>query len=109
MTGEPCRFSPDIVLEFYHLLVEGRYDAAWQMVFRYEEPWLEWATEERWRNWLAVMESTIQLQGLYPNNLPCPPNSAPAPGFLDEVRAKLEEIFGIARTRWSLFEKALIR
>lgn len=92
-------FRPDIALDFYRLLVEGRCDEAWQMVFRYEDPWLQWATEESSRNWLAVMKSTIQLQGLYPNNLPAPPNPVPSPGLLDEVRAKLEEIFGVSRTR----------
>lgn len=92
-------FRPDIALEFYDLLVERRYDQAWQMVFRYEEPWLQWAADGSSRNWLAVMKSTIQIQGLYPNNLVAPPNPAPAPSLLDEARAKLQEIFGVARTR----------
>ena len=92
-------FRPDIALTFYHLLVEGEPDAAWRMVFRYEEPWLQWATEEGARTWITAMKSAVQLQGLYPNNLPAPPNPAPDPGLLDEVRAKLEEIFGVACTR----------
>ncbi|MCK5118868.1 MAG: dihydrodipicolinate synthase family protein [Candidatus Latescibacteria bacterium] len=92
-------FRPDIALAFYRLLVEGDIDAAWQMVFRYEEPWLQWATEASERTWIAVMKSAVQLQGLYPNNLPAPPNPAPAPGLLDEVRAKLEATFGVACTR----------
>lgn len=93
-------FRPDIALAFYHLLVEGRYDEAWQMVFRYEEPWLQWATEERSRSWLAVMKSAIQLQGLYPNHSVAPPHPVPSPGLLDEVRMKLEEVFGVSRTRY---------
>jgi dihydrodipicolinate synthase/N-acetylneuraminate lyase len=92
-------FRADIALKFYHLLVEGEPDAAWQMVFRYEEPWLKWATEEGARTWITAMKSAVQLQGLYPNNLPGPPNPAPAPGLLDEVKAKLEAIFGVACTR----------
>ena len=89
-------FRPDIALQFYHLLVEGHIDQAWQMVFRYEDPWLQWAIAH---DWLAVMKSTAQLQGLYPNNRPAPPNPAPPPSLLDEVRAKLEEIFGASHTR----------
>ncbi len=99
MTGEPCRFSPDIALAFYRLLFEGRTDEAWQMVFRYEEPWLQWATEASGRTWITVMKSTVQLQGLYPNNLPAPPNPAPVPGLLDEMQAKFRRIFGVACTR----------
>ena len=99
MTGEPYRFRPHIALEFSHLLVEERCDVPWQMVFRYEEPWLQWATDEGVRTWITVMKSTIQLQGLYPNNLPGPPNPAPSPELLDGVRSKLEEIFGVSCTR----------
>jgi hypothetical protein len=61
-------------------------------------PWLEWATGESSRNWLAVMKSTIQVRGLYPNNLPAPPNPMLSPSLLGEVRVKLEEIFGVACT-----------
>ncbi|MFH1006568.1 MAG: dihydrodipicolinate synthase family protein [Candidatus Latescibacterota bacterium] len=92
-------FRPDIALRFYGLLVEGAYDAAWQMVFRYEEPWLSWATDASARNWITVMKSAVQVQGLYPNNLPAPPNVLPEPGLLEDVRAKMVEIFGEARTR----------
>ena len=88
-------FRPDIALQFYRLLLENDIDQAWQMVFRYEEPWLQWAID---RDWLAVMKSTVQLQGLYPNNRPAPPNPSAAPGLLAEVQAKLEEIFGTSRT-----------
>jgi len=87
-------FRPDIALQFYDLLVDNRIDEAWQMVYRYEEPWIEWAVE---RGWLSPMKSTLVLQGLYPNNRRCPPHPPPPPGLLDEVRAKLEEIFGTAR------------
>ena len=88
-------FRPDLALEFYQLLLDGRYDDAWQFVYRYEEPWLAWAGDN---NWMAVMKSCIQLQGLYPNNRPgmmCPP-APPAP--LEKVRKKLEETFGAWKT-----------
>jgi len=87
-------FRPDIALQFYDLLVDNRIDEAWQMVYRYEEPWLEWATEHEW---LGVMKSTLVLQGLYPSNRRCQPHPPASPGLLDEVRAKLEELFGTAR------------
>lgn len=83
-------FRPQIALGFYRHLVEGRLDQAWEVVFRYEEPWLSWAVE---RGWLAPMKSAIQLLGFYPNNRPAPPQPPPPPGLLEEVRARLEEIF----------------
>lgn len=84
-------FRPDLALRFYNQLVEGPIEQAWDLVFRWEEPFLQWAIE---RDWLAVMKSTIQLLGLYPNNRPAPPQSPPGPELLDEVGAKLEELFG---------------
>ena len=89
-------FRPDIALQFYQLLVEGNYAQGWEMVYRYEEPWLKWAID---KNWLGVMKSTVQLQGLYPNNLLGPPNPPPSPSLFTEVREKLEELFGASRTR----------
>ena len=89
-------FRPDIAFEFYNYLVAGDPDAAWQAVFRYEEPFLQWAIKQ---NWLGVMKSTIQLQGLYPNNLLGPPNPPTDPDLLDRVKAKLEELFGASSTR----------
>ena len=89
-------FRPDIALQFYQLLVEENYAQGWEMVYRYEEPWLKWAID---KNWLGVMKSTVQLQGLYPNNLLGPPYPPPSPSLLTEVREKLEELFGASRTR----------
>ena len=88
-------FRPAVALQFYQYLVEGRYDDAWQFVFRYEEPFLQWALDH---DWLAVMKSAVMLQGLYPNNLSGPPKPAPPPELLEQVRAKLEEIFGSQTT-----------
>ena len=84
-------FRPDLALQFYQLLLESRYDDAWQFVFRYEEPFLNWAIDQ---DWLAVMKSSLVLKGIYPNNLHGPPKPAPPPEFLETVRAKLNEIFG---------------
>ncbi len=89
-------FRPDIPLQFYEILIKGDLDGAWQMVFRYEEPWMQWAID---RNWHCVLKSAVQLQGLYPNNRMGPPYPPPDPGLLDEVRVKLEEVFGTSRTR----------
>ena len=84
-------FRPRVALQFYQLLVERRYEDAWQFVFRYEEPFLQWAID---LDWLAVMKSAVMLQGLYPNNLPGPPKPPPPPELLEQVRTKLKEIFG---------------
>ena len=86
-------FRPAIAMEFYQLLVDGNDNAAWEMVFTYEEPFLNWAID---KNWLAVMKSTIQLLGFYPNNLLGPPQPPPDPSLLGEVRDKLGEIFPAA-------------
>ncbi len=83
-------FRPDVALEFGAVLAAGQTERAWEMVLRYEEPFLQWAIE---RDWLSVMKSTIQLLGLYPNNRPAPPQPAPPPELLDEVRGKLQELF----------------
>ena len=104
MTGEPCRSlciastgfrKPAKTRDFLKHADAVGVDAVKVQI----HPWLEWATEESSRNWLAVMKFTIQLRGLYPNNLPAPPNPAPASGLLDEVRVKFREIFGVACTR----------
>ncbi len=89
-------FRPDIALEFYDHVAADRVDEAWQLVFRYEEPFMQWALNV---NWLGVMKSAIQLQGLYPNNLLGHSFPPPAPDTLDQVRAMLEELFGASRTR----------
>ncbi len=83
-------FRPDIALRFCEVLTSGQTEQAWDMVLRYEEPFLKWAIE---REWLSVMKSSIQALGFYPNNRPAPPQPAPPPELLDEVRAKIEEVF----------------
>ena len=58
-------FRPDIALKFYDLLVAHRFDEAWQMVFRYEDPWLKTVGE---MNWLLSIKSALNLHGLFPND-----------------------------------------
>lgn len=84
-------FRPDISLEFYSLLVEHRYDEAWQMIFRYEEPWLQAAME---MGWLNPLKTALNLYGLYPNDLPQLPKRPSTPEEREKVQAILEQTFG---------------
>ncbi len=83
-------FRPAIALEFYQHLIDGDDNAAWDVVFKYEEPFMNWAID---KNWLGVMKSCIQLLGFYPNNLLGPSQPPPDPSLLDEVRGKIENLF----------------
>ena len=84
-------FRPDIANQFYNLLVQKRYDDAWQMVFRYEEQWLRVAIEV---DWLGAIKSALLLHGLYPNNRPSPPMPEGTPESVEKVRQVLERTFG---------------
>ena len=84
-------FLPSVAFEFYDLVDARRYDDAWQMVFKYEEPWLSGAKEI---GWMASIKTAIYLRGLYPNNRPCPPMPAPTDETVVKVRDILEEVFG---------------
>lgn len=83
-------FRPDIALAFYDLLLNKRYDAAWQFVGRYEDPWLKKAAA---LDWLASIKAAIQLHGLFPEQYLSILHQADAalPG---QVRTCLEDIFG---------------
>jgi dihydrodipicolinate synthase/N-acetylneuraminate lyase len=83
-------FRPTIARHFYALLVSGRAQEAWRIVFEYEDPWFGWASEH---DWMACRKSAIQLLGIYPNNLLGPPKPAPPAKLLEEVRLKLDEVF----------------
>lgn len=83
-------FRPDIALEFYGLLVERRFDDAWQMVFRYEEKWLKKAVE---LGWLFSIKAAINLHGLIPDSYTTPFQS-PDDDRRKQVRQCLENIFG---------------
>ena len=72
-------------------MVAGRTEEAWEYVFEYEEPWLNWASD---LDWLASMKAAIQIQGSYPNNLKGHAYPPPAADLIETVRAKLVEVFG---------------
>ena len=84
---------PDIALRFYGLLVERRYDEAWQMVFRYEDPWLKRAVE---LDWLFSIKAAIHAHGLFPDDYTTPfrPREEDK---REQVRQCLEEVFGPIR------------
>ena len=108
-------FRPDIARAFYELLEAGETDRAWEMVYKYEEPFLNWASEI---DWLGVMKSTImyahpptlkllcvieksqlavvlrRLLGLYSSNRPGPPKvmATDGEGLVETVREKLKEL-----------------
>jgi len=84
-------FRPDIALQFYELLVRKRFDDAWAMVFRYEEPWLKLAGE---MDWLLSIKTALYLHGLYPNNLPFPLRPAHGEAERGKIRQCLHSVFG---------------
>ena len=84
-------FRPDIALKFYNLLVARRFDEAWQMVFRYEEPWLKTADE---MNWLRSIKSALNLYGLFPNNRLGGRGRPHTADEREKIRKCLERVFG---------------
>lgn len=85
-------FRPDIALSFHGLLVEHRYDDAWQMVFRYEEPWLKLAGPD----WLYSIKAAIHAHGLFPDDYATPFQPRDA-AKSEKVRQCLESVFGTIR------------
>ena len=59
-------FRPDIANAFYHALTSGDAAGAWDLVYRYEEPWLQWAIKH---NWLGFHKSGYPIE----RTLPQPP------------------------------------
>ena len=88
-------FLPGFALEFFELLEAGQYDDALTFVFRYEEPWMEAAIGV---GWLHAVKEAIQLRGLYPNNLLCPPQRATTHEQRERVRETVERVFGPVST-----------
>ncbi len=84
-------FRPDVANEFYQILVQRRFDDAWAMVFRYEEPWLKLASE---MGWLRSIKSAIHLHGLFPNNSVFPVRQPHTHAELEKIRQCLETAFG---------------
>lgn len=86
---------PDLALEFYAHLVAGRYDEAWQMVFRYEEPLFELVMGPVLQNQsLSVGKYVHELHGFFPNNAPTPTAPRLTVEQKQVAREGLEKIFG---------------
>jgi hypothetical protein len=89
-------FRPDIALAFFRALEERHYDAAWEYVFRYENP-LSGALRRflPQSGPMAKIRSIWYLYGLYPNNIPGGLIDKPATSEeLQTFRIELETIFG---------------
>ena len=84
-------FLPDNARCFFNLLVDHKYEQAWQHVYKYEEPWLQFAIST---DWLLCIKSALYLYGLYPNNLPYPIRPGHDGEDLEKIRACLEDVFG---------------
>ena len=84
-------FRPDIALEFYGALADGRNDKAWNVVFNYEEPWMREAGK---LDWLQSIKSALRLYGLYPNNRPRSPKPSHTPEQMAQVKDVLQKVFG---------------
>jgi dihydrodipicolinate synthase/N-acetylneuraminate lyase len=88
-------FRPDVSLRFYGALQAGQMQQAWEIVFRFEEPWLKLAEE---LSWLPSIKSALQAFELYPNRrLPAPARSHTQEEFA-QIRRTLEEVFGPLRS-----------
>ncbi len=84
-------FRPDIALAFYETVVQRRFDDAWQMAFRYEEPWLKAACD---LGWVQSLKSAFSLYGLFPNNHMVPPQPTHTHEQRQQVQDILERVFG---------------
>ncbi|MEW6750006.1 MAG: dihydrodipicolinate synthase family protein, partial [Candidatus Latescibacterota bacterium] len=84
-------FRPDVALRFYGALQAGQAQQAWEMVFRYEEPWLKLAEQ---LSWLPSIKSALQAYGLYPSRRLRAPAVWHTEEQYQQVRRTLEEVFG---------------
>ena len=84
-------FRPDIALAFYDRLVNRQFDEAWQMVFRFEDPWIKTAGK---LGWLQSIKSAISLHGLVPNDLIGVPSMSHDDEKRAEIRDCLAQVFG---------------
>lgn len=84
-------FRPDLSLHFCRILAEGRTREAWEMVFRYEEPWLGLAEQ---LSWLPSIKSALQVFGLYPNRRLRSPAISHTDEQFQQIRQTLEHTFG---------------
>jgi dihydrodipicolinate synthase/N-acetylneuraminate lyase len=91
-------FRPDLALGFCRALEEHRTCDAWDMVFRYEEPWLKLAEQ---LSWLPSIKSALQVCGLYPNRRLRSPALIHTEEQFAQVRRTLEQVFGpVEPVRW---------
>ncbi len=84
-------FRADIPLAFCELLDQRKYDEAWQMVFRYEEPWLKGAGE---LGWLRSIKTAVYLYGGLPSDRIGGAWKGSTPDEVEKIRLLLEEVFG---------------
>ncbi len=90
-------FRPDIALEFYHHLVEGRADAAREVVFRFEEPLMRFAGSV---NWLFMMKTAIRMLGFYPTStIGAPRRGEFSPDESARIEAFLKTTFSLGKGR----------
>ena len=84
-------FRADIPLAFCELLDQRKYDEAWQMVFRYEEPWVKGAGE---LGWLRSIKTAVYLYGGLPSDRIGGSWKGSTSDEVEKIRLLLEEVFG---------------
>ena len=84
-------FLPRIAMQFYNLLVAGKLDEAWEIVTRYEEPWMKVALK---LGWLHSIKSAENIYGLVPTNYVRRPGASHTAEQREQVRQGLEDVFG---------------
>ena len=84
-------FRPDLALRFYGHLQAGEVDAAWAMVERYEDRWLQVAVEH---GWLESVKVAMELHGLVPNARLGRPRPSLEGAARAVVQATVKEVFG---------------
>ena len=73
------------------LLVAGRYEDAWQWVYKYEEPLFEfWGSMDS----MCCIHSILELYGLYRNNFAGPMKKPHTAEERERVRQGIESIYG---------------
>ena len=84
-------FRPDLALRFYGHLQAGEMDAAWAMVERYEDRWLQLAIKH---GWLESVKVAMELHGLVPNARLGRPRPSLEGAARAAVQQTVREVFG---------------
>ena len=84
-------FRPDLALRFYGHLQAGEMDAAWGMVERYEDRWLQLAIKH---GWLESVKVAMELHGLVPNARLGRPRPSLEGAGRAAVQQTVREVFG---------------